>query len=61
MSDHGTGRQRSRVNVCVCSAFQDVIVQMSAVEAVIARARSLKAKFGIGGGEREENADELER
>ncbi|RXN17390.1 rab3 GTPase-activating catalytic subunit isoform X2 [Labeo rohita] len=41
--------------------LEDVIVQMSAVEAVIARARSLKAKFGIGGGEREENADELER
>ncbi|KAL1267284.1 hypothetical protein QQF64_032647 [Cirrhinus molitorella] len=41
--------------------LEDVIVQMSAVEAVIARARSLKAKFGIGGGERDEDADELER
>uniref|UniRef100_A0A8C1V924 Rab3 GTPase-activating protein catalytic subunit n=1 Tax=Cyprinus carpio TaxID=7962 RepID=A0A8C1V924_CYPCA len=39
--------------------LEDVIVQMSAEEAVIARARSLKAKFGIAGGEREEDADEL--
>uniref|UniRef100_A0A8C1V5J0 Rab3 GTPase-activating protein catalytic subunit n=1 Tax=Cyprinus carpio TaxID=7962 RepID=A0A8C1V5J0_CYPCA len=35
--------------------LEDVIVQMSAEEAVIARARSLKAKFGIAGGEREED------
>ncbi|XP_016110500.1 rab3 GTPase-activating protein catalytic subunit-like [Sinocyclocheilus grahami] len=41
--------------------LEDLILQMSAVEAVIARARSLKAKFGIAGGEREEDADELER
>uniref|UniRef100_A0A8C2D0Q7 Rab3 GTPase-activating protein catalytic subunit n=1 Tax=Cyprinus carpio TaxID=7962 RepID=A0A8C2D0Q7_CYPCA len=41
--------------------LEDVIVQMSAEEAVIARARSLKAKFGIAGGEREEDADELQR
>uniref|UniRef100_A0A673HI06 Rab3 GTPase-activating protein catalytic subunit n=1 Tax=Sinocyclocheilus rhinocerous TaxID=307959 RepID=A0A673HI06_9TELE len=41
--------------------LEDLILQMSAVEAVIARARSLKAKFGIAGGQREEDADELER
>ncbi|XP_043086418.1 LOW QUALITY PROTEIN: rab3 GTPase-activating protein catalytic subunit-like [Puntigrus tetrazona] len=41
--------------------LEDIIAQMRAVEAVIARARSLKAKFGIVGGEREEDADELER
>uniref|UniRef100_A0A671MR53 Rab3 GTPase-activating protein catalytic subunit n=1 Tax=Sinocyclocheilus anshuiensis TaxID=1608454 RepID=A0A671MR53_9TELE len=40
--------------------LEDVIVQMSAVEAVIACARSLKAKFGITGGQREDDADELE-
>uniref|UniRef100_A0A672P1R2 Rab3 GTPase-activating protein catalytic subunit n=1 Tax=Sinocyclocheilus grahami TaxID=75366 RepID=A0A672P1R2_SINGR len=52
-----------RVCVCVCvcvCVFQDVIVQMSAVEAVIACARSLKAKFGITGGQREDDTDELE-
>uniref|UniRef100_A0A672P1L1 Rab3 GTPase-activating protein catalytic subunit n=1 Tax=Sinocyclocheilus grahami TaxID=75366 RepID=A0A672P1L1_SINGR len=41
--------------------LEDVIVQMSAVEAVIACARSLKAKFGITGGQREDDTDELER
>ncbi|XP_056322006.1 rab3 GTPase-activating protein catalytic subunit [Danio aesculapii] len=43
--------------------LEDVISQLTAVEAVIARARSLKAKFGVCGGERErdEDGDELER
>ncbi|XP_067300747.1 rab3 GTPase-activating protein catalytic subunit isoform X1 [Pseudorasbora parva] len=41
--------------------LEDVINQTSAVEAVVARARSLKAKFGITKGEREEDGDELER
>lgn len=43
--------------------LEDVISQLMAVEAVIARARSLKAKFGVCGGEREreEDGDELER
>lgn len=41
--------------------MEDVINQMSAVEAVVARARSLKAKFGITKGEREEDGDDLER
>lgn len=46
------------VSVLCC---QDVINQMSAVEAVVARARSLKAKFGIIKGERVEDGDDLER
>ncbi|XP_042611116.1 rab3 GTPase-activating protein catalytic subunit isoform X2 [Cyprinus carpio] len=41
--------------------LEDVIVQMSAVEAVIACSRSLKAKFGIAGGQREDDTDELQR
>ncbi|XP_077071938.1 rab3 GTPase-activating protein catalytic subunit isoform X4 [Siphateles boraxobius] len=41
--------------------LEEVINQMSAVEAVVAIARSLKAKFGITKGEREQDGDELER
>ncbi|KAM3862415.1 rab3 GTPase-activating protein catalytic subunit isoform 2-T2 [Diretmus argenteus] len=41
--------------------LEDVINQLMAVEAVIARARSLKAKFGIGKGEKGEDAEELEK
>ncbi|KPP72499.1 hypothetical protein Z043_108492, partial [Scleropages formosus] len=40
---------------------QDVINQMVEVETVIARARSLKAKFGIGTDDRGEDDVELER
>lgn len=52
------GSHCEHVSVLCC---QDVINQMSAVEAVVARARSLKAKFGITKGEREEDGDDLER
>ncbi|TRZ02365.1 hypothetical protein DNTS_019010 [Danionella cerebrum] len=41
--------------------LEDVIGQMSAVEALIARSRSLKAKFGIAGGERGEDGEQLVR
>uniref|UniRef100_A0A667YNM1 Rab3 GTPase-activating protein catalytic subunit n=1 Tax=Myripristis murdjan TaxID=586833 RepID=A0A667YNM1_9TELE len=41
--------------------WQDVLNQLIAVETVIARARSLKAKFGIGKGEKGEDAEELEK
>ncbi|XP_064182780.1 rab3 GTPase-activating protein catalytic subunit [Anguilla rostrata] len=39
----------------------DVISQLMEMEAVVARARSLKAKFGIGKGERGNDAEDLER
>ncbi|XP_030642604.1 rab3 GTPase-activating protein catalytic subunit isoform X1 [Chanos chanos] len=41
--------------------LEEIINQIMVVEAVIARARSLKAKFGIGKGERGEDAEDLER
>ncbi|XP_071390489.1 rab3 GTPase-activating protein catalytic subunit isoform X2 [Centroberyx affinis] len=41
--------------------LEDVINQLMAVETVIARARSLKAKFGIGKVEKGEDAAELEK
>ncbi|XP_029937073.1 rab3 GTPase-activating protein catalytic subunit isoform X4 [Myripristis murdjan] len=41
--------------------LEDVLNQLIAVETVIARARSLKAKFGIGKGEKGEDAEELEK
>lgn len=44
-----------------CSVcFQEVINQLMSLEAVIARARSLKAKFGIAGAEKDD-CEELER
>uniref|UniRef100_A0A8C7VFC9 Rab3 GTPase-activating protein catalytic subunit n=1 Tax=Oncorhynchus mykiss TaxID=8022 RepID=A0A8C7VFC9_ONCMY len=41
--------------------LEDVITQLIAVETVIARSRSLKAKFGIGKAEQGDNAEDLER
>ncbi|XP_046902432.1 rab3 GTPase-activating protein catalytic subunit isoform X1 [Hypomesus transpacificus] len=41
--------------------LEEVITQLMVVEAFIARARSLKAKFGIGKGEGGEEGEELER
>ncbi|XP_066543675.1 rab3 GTPase-activating protein catalytic subunit isoform X2 [Amia ocellicauda] len=41
--------------------LEEIINQLMAVEAIIARARSLKAKFGIGKCERAEDRDDLER
>uniref|UniRef100_A0A6Q2WVR4 Rab3 GTPase-activating protein catalytic subunit n=1 Tax=Esox lucius TaxID=8010 RepID=A0A6Q2WVR4_ESOLU len=49
---------------CLCFGFclqQDVIGQLMAVETVIARSRSLKAKFGIGKAEQGDGAEDLER
>ncbi|XP_014028939.1 rab3 GTPase-activating protein catalytic subunit isoform X1 [Salmo salar] len=41
--------------------LEDVITQLIAVETVIARSRSLKAKFGIGKAEQGDNTEDLER
>ncbi|KAJ8247119.1 hypothetical protein GJAV_G00258960 [Gymnothorax javanicus] len=41
--------------------LEDVINQLMEMEAVVARARSLKAKFGLGKGERGDDAEDLER
>lgn len=38
-----------------------MITQLIAVETVIARSRSLKAKFGIGKAEQGDNTEDLER
>ena len=46
---------------CFLFPRQDVINQLMEMEAVVARARSLKAKFGLGKGERGEDTEELER
>ncbi|XP_036400924.1 rab3 GTPase-activating protein catalytic subunit isoform X1 [Megalops cyprinoides] len=40
--------------------LEDIINQMMELEAVIARARSLKAKFGLGKGEKGQDAEDLE-
>ncbi|KAI4887753.1 hypothetical protein NFI96_023692 [Prochilodus magdalenae] len=41
--------------------LEDTINQLMVVETVIARARSLKAKFGLGKGEKGEDSEDLER
>lgn len=41
--------------------LQEIIAQIMSVEAIIARARSLKAKFGVEKCENEEEKEDLQR
>lgn len=48
-------------NLSTCWLYsQDTINQITMLEATIARARSLRAKFGLGKGEKGEDTEDLE-
>lgn len=48
-----------RINLFI--KLQEIIAQIMSVEAIIARARSLKAKFGVEKCENEEEKEDLQR
>uniref|UniRef100_A0A4W4HID2 Rab3 GTPase-activating protein catalytic subunit n=1 Tax=Electrophorus electricus TaxID=8005 RepID=A0A4W4HID2_ELEEL len=44
-----------------CRKLEDIINQIMALEAIVARARSLKAKFGVVKGDKGEDSEDLEK
>lgn len=57
---HGSAKITFYISIFI-QLLQEIIAQIMSVEAIIARARSLKAKFGVEKCENEEEKEDLQR